>query len=72
MVMENPTLPRVTEPVMSTASEKYEMQEMDEAAKKYPKQEKAFFDQLREMRMNSLLDAKDWEEMNAAFRMKSE
>ena len=78
-VMESPDriqqrvtmLPDVRNPAMSAESRTLDVERMEIAAKKGPKdQEKMVYEQLKQMKVDALLGAATWEEMEKAFRTK--
>ena len=65
---EESLLPQVVIPKASPEINKMEMEMLDEMAKNYPAQEKAMLQQIKELRTNSILDAKNWEELLSAVK----
>ena len=56
---------------MSADAARVEVERMNEAAKKYGDQEKMVYEQLRELRVKSIMSANTWETALKAFKMKS-
>ena len=71
VVNECPELPQLENPGMSADATRVEVERMNEAAKKYGDQEKMVYEQLRELRVKSIMSANTWETALKAFKMKS-